>query len=125
MNRRPGQALATAFVLLGGGLAVAACGHAGASASARPITGPIVLGADGRTLSARITVGGCEEGQLAGAEGDSTVKLTLSLIRHQKSGEVCPAYVKVGDVSLTLRSPLGSRTVVDGTSGNEPAVVRQ
>lgn len=44
------------------------------------------IGADGRTLTTVVPVGGCQQGKLSGTETDTTVSLALTLTTVEKTG---------------------------------------
>jgi hypothetical protein len=57
-------------------------------------------------------------------ETSTTVTVTVHKALR-KPGVMCPQYVQEGPfvTSVTLKSPLGGRTVVDGSNGAKPKVV--
>ncbi|GGU26375.1 hypothetical protein [Streptomyces violascens] len=124
VNRCPRPAAALAVIVVTS-LALTACGsvdraatpESPPSAAIQPITRVVVLASDGQTVTTVIPVGGCQKGQLTGAETGTTVQLRLSLAAHQKSGEVCAAYIKLDHVSYKLRTSLDNRTIMDEATG--------
>ncbi|MEU3374283.1 hypothetical protein ABZ734_28040 [Streptomyces sp. NPDC006660] len=131
MNRRPRPAIALAALLVSS-LALTACGkstkvatpESTPSSTHQPITRAAVLAPDGQTITTVIPVGGCQKGQLTGAESKTTVTLSLSLTTHQKAGEVCAADIKLDHVSFKLQAPLDNRTVMDGATGKPLSVTK-
>lgn len=96
----------------------------GTKITAEPITRPVGVGADGRTLTVTTTVAGCQQGRLLTRESASGVTLTLQLETRRPNGMACPDYIRLAPVQTVLTAPLGNRTLTDGTTGKQLAVVR-
>jgi hypothetical protein len=77
------------------------------------------VSADGRTLT--FTVGNNKPGPCgndytaASAESDTAVAVAIKMIPHAKSGQpvACDLVMRVSTITVTLRSPLGDRVLVD------------
>jgi hypothetical protein len=76
----------------------------------------VSLAPDGRTLVTPVEWGGCsEQPQLIVMAQDSTkVVVEVKTITHFRLGAMCPNIARVGEASVKLDAPLGSRQVVDG-----------
>ncbi|NJP44923.1 hypothetical protein [Actinacidiphila epipremni] len=72
--------------------------------------------AQGSTLTLIFWGGVCETYHGSAAETSTTVKVTVTQTRKDKDA-VCPAILKSQSVTVQLKSPLGTRTVTDTTSG--------
>jgi hypothetical protein len=91
----------------------------------QPISKPVTVASDGRTLSTEAVRGGCETVALKASEAASQVTLTVQVTKHQKLGQMCPNIAQLTQVSTVLKAPLDNRKLVDGTSGKElPAAKR-
>ena len=78
-----------------------------------PITG-VTVQDGGLKLTTQTLGGGCRRLTLQAQESATEVRLTLTLTRP--SG-ICPPYVTLVQVTTTLHAPLGSRHLVDATTG--------
>lgn len=78
-----------------------------------PITG-VTVQEGGLKLTTQTLGGGCRRLTLEAQESATEVRLTLTLTRP--SG-ICPPYVTLVQVTTTLHTPLGSRRLVDATTG--------
>jgi hypothetical protein len=77
--------------------------------------GPILVSADQRTLASTVH-SGCSEGTLDVDEGTSTVTVRLHL---WPSVMIAPGTCAMQTFTATLKSPLGSRRLVDGVTHAE------
>ncbi|THA52975.1 hypothetical protein [Streptomyces sp. A1136] len=125
MSRPPRPRPVLSAVLIGG-LALAGCGKASQAAAGpslvpapttRALAPTVYLGRNGRTLTTVVPVGGCQEGRLTGGVSGTSVTLSLSITKREKPGTVCAADIRSERVSLTLRSPLGGRKLIDAATG--------
>ncbi|MGW2863969.1 hypothetical protein [Streptomyces sp. NPDC001205] len=101
------------LLVLAAGLALSGCGTAPlvTPSISRPVT------VQGRTITATTEVGGCQSARLTADESAKTVSLTLRLATHREKGEMCPAFIALRPVSTTVRQPVGTRALVDASSG--------
>ncbi|RAG83639.1 hypothetical protein DN069_21005 [Streptacidiphilus pinicola] len=78
-----------------------------------PITAVLVQDG-GLKLTTQTLGGGCRRLSLQAQESATDVRLTLTVTRP--SG-ICPPYVTLVEVSTTLHAPLGTRQLVDASTG--------
>ncbi|WP_406503699.1 hypothetical protein [Streptomyces sp. NBC_00212] len=104
------------LLALGVGLTLSCCDGLAGSGTARPIDRTVTV--QGRTITTTTEVGGCQSARLTAHESGKSVSLTLKVKSTRKSGEACPDYIGLRPVSTTLRQPVGSRSLVDATTGS-------
>jgi len=81
-----------------------------------------LVSADGRTITVPATGGGCVTGvRLSAIETPTEVRLDLS--RSMSKGTVCTAETRLLQASAMLAQPLGTRTLVDQSTGREVAYI--
>jgi len=84
----------------------------------------VSVAADDRTLTVEYVGGACDDP--AGVEAEESPDRVRLVARVQPDGST--GCLKIGYVelaTLTLRAPLGTRTVVDALDGKKPEVRRQ
>ncbi len=83
------------------------------------ITKPAGLAEQGRKITVTAQQGACQSVRLASQETSAQVTLTVEVTDNRKPGMMCAAYVKVVQVSTTLKAPLDGRKLIDGATGKE------
>lgn len=77
-----------------------------------------LVSADGRTITVPATGGGCVVGvHLSATQTPTTVGLDLS--QHVSKGGICTDEIRSLQASTVLAQPLGTRTLVDQSSGRD------
>ncbi|MFD7165922.1 hypothetical protein [Streptomyces violascens] len=104
------------LLVLTAGFALSGCDSLTDPGTTRPISRPVTV--QGRTITTTTEVGGCQSARLTAQENGKSVSLTLKVRSTRKSGEVCPAYIGLSPVSTTLPQPVGSRSLLDATTGS-------
>jgi hypothetical protein len=117
--RRPGgwpaaAAAVTAVVVVAGPL-LAGCGAGLNTSTQREAISRALVAADGRQIVVPVTAGGCV--QRSALTATATAPRVTLVLTQFLAGSVCPADLLVGTASVVLRSPLGGRSLVDGTTG--------
>ncbi len=87
----------------------------------QPITKPVTVGGQGRTLTVSATTTGCKSDTLVAHESTASVTLIVEVTSHHKTGQMCPDFAKLVRISTTLDAPLGKRQVFDGATGKKLA----
>lgn len=83
------------------------------------IAHPVTVSVDRRTLTVMAESGGCDSvPRLHVTETPETLSLTVRVTTRTGPDVVCPADARMGPARVTLRKPLGSRTVTDATTGH-------
>lgn len=83
-----------------------------------PIADPVSAGPDGRSLAATTTIGACDlPPRLSAVETDTAVRLTVRITSRVRPGAVCAADARLARAETQLRRPLGSRALVDASTG--------
>jgi hypothetical protein len=80
------------------------------------VESPTSYTADGRTLTLTFWGGLCSDYRGTAQETDTKVKVSVRAT-DQSTGRMCPAMAKRESVHVTLKRPLGGRTVVDAGDG--------
>jgi hypothetical protein len=89
------------------------------------VTGAVLVSGDGRTLTTPASWTGCEDQpQLVAQESGSTVSLTIRGVSYAQPDQACDDG-HVEQLTTTLRSPLGSRSLVDGVGHKAITPLRQ
>jgi hypothetical protein len=93
---------------------VTGCSGAGVIVSQQALSRALVV-AGGREIVVPVTAGGCVQRSRLTATGTAS-QVTLVLDQYSQ-GAVCAADVSYGTATVTMRHPLGRRSLVDGTTG--------
>ncbi|MGW2693015.1 hypothetical protein [Streptomyces sp. NPDC001296] len=86
---------------------LAGCSEGEVSTRNEPITGPVTVSVDDRTLTVMAGSGGCDEApQLRAFETLTTVSLAVHVTTRIRPGEACPADARFGPARVTLQAVL-------------------
>ena len=106
-------------------VALAACGEDSPPAAVERSVPWELRSIDGRQLSLRYRAAACagEDFAVRPRIKEAPTRVTIAVIARRAAVGTCAGRVRIGDVQVTLRSPLGDRSLVHGslTPGERPA----
>lgn len=91
----------------------------GGTVAKQAISKPVTVTGGGRTVQVDAIGGGCKTVRLVDQESAADVTLTVEVTTHHKPGQMCPDIAKDIKVSATLKAPVDSRKVLDGSTGKQ------
>ena len=105
--------------------ALAACGEDSPRATVERSVPWELRSIDGRQLGLRFRAGACagEDFSVRPRVDEGPTRVTIAVIARRAAVGMCAGRVRIGDVQVTLRAPLGDRSLVHGslTPGERPA----
>lgn len=93
----------------------------GGKVTKEPITKPVAVSNQQRTLTVTAVLGGCKSAELVPHESTASVTLVVQVTDTRKPGQMCPDIEKLTPVSTTLKAPLDQRKIFDGATGKQVA----
>ena len=105
-------------------VALAACGEDSPPAAVQRSVPWELRSIDGRQLSLRFRAAACagEDFSARPRVDEGPTRVTIAVIARRAAVGMCSGRVRIGDVQVTLRAPLGDRSLVHGalTPGQPP-----
>ena len=97
--------------------ALAACGEDSAPAAVERSVPWELRSIDGRQLGLRFRSGACagEDFSVRPRVSEGPTRVTIAVIARRAAAGMCAGRVRIGDLQVTLRAPLGDRSLVHGS----------